>query len=421
MKKSSRDIAVEILREWQPGMILPELRLGQRTDDHRFIMELTCGVVRWCGTLDWMIKQLVPRTPVPALHPVLQIGLYQLFMMDNVAPYAVVNETVETARKTGGQKAAGFVNAVLRNATRKSDEIKRKLSAAPDYIRYSHPEALVKRWQIRFGEEKTRSLLEWNNQRPQVTLCLHSGSMQDFLKKLTAAGVEGRKHPAEPERCVLLSGEFAIKELPGYAEGLFSIQSPATLSAVDLMEVRPGQRILDACAAPGGKTMLLARQTGTKGEVVAADFAANRLKRLKENLNRMRLNNIRVLTADATGQRDRKLAEEGAFDRILLDIPCMNTGVLRGKPDARWRFSPDRLKECTQLQKAILNYTAQMLCPGGKLVYSTCSLETEENESMIKDWVDHNHAFHINKMIQRFPPATATDGAFACSLTRTSG
>ncbi len=416
--KPARDTAVDILREWKTESILPAERLSRDMPDHRLAGELVYGVARWRGTLDWMIDQLVPRPPAAALRPVLWIGLYQLFMMDNTAPYAIVNETVETARRKGGEKAARFINAVLRNALRKKQQITDQWQAAPPAIRYSHPEELVKRWQQQFGPDKTQLLLEWNNRRPQVAVLPHQESVAAFISRLAAEDIQAAPHPARPTQWVLLEGAFALTEIPGFEEGLFSIQDPATLGAVELLDPQPGDKVLDACAAPGGKTLLTAEKVGAHGSVLAADISAKRLKRVQENAQRRNITNIRTLAADATGRKDRLLEAEAPFDRILLDVPCMNTGVLRRKPDARWRFTKDRLKVCTTLQHAILDYTAALLKNGGTLVYSTCSLEPEENEQLISAWLKKNPEFSLNAAQHSFPPETASDGAFAARITR---
>lgn len=416
--KPARDTAVDILREWKADSILPVERLSRDMPDHRLAGELVYGVARWRGTLDWMIDRLVPRPPAAALRPVLWIGLYQLFMMDQTASYAIVNETVETARRKGGEKAARFINAVLRNALRKQQQITKQWQEASPAIRYSHPEELVKRWQKQFGPDKTALLLEWNNRRPQVAVLPHKDSVEEFIARLSAAGIQSTPHPARPEQWILLEGAFSLTEIPGFEEGHFSVQDPATYGAVELLDPQPGDKVLDACAAPGGKALLTAEKISDGGSVLACDISAKRLKRVQENAQRRNIGNLRIIAADATGRKDRRLETEAPFDRILLDVPCMNTGVLRRKPDARWRFNKERLETCTALQNAILDYTATLLKAGGTLVYSTCSLEPEENEQLLNKWLKNNPDFRMNAMKHSFPPETACDGAFAARIIR---
>jgi len=197
-----------------------------------------------------------------------------------------------------------------------------------------------------------------------------------------------------------------------------AIHDPATAMAVDLLDPQPGERVLDACASPGGKTALIADRTGSAGHIVACDVHADRIALLQDTLTRLKLPDVEVVKADLRKHGLPEPLIQEPFDGILLDVPCSNTGVLRRRPDARWRFDPDRLGRTVALQRALLDRMAALLTPGGRLVYSTCSLEPEENEEQIAQWLQEHPEFRQRESRSCFPPETQTDGAFAAVLER---
>jgi 16S rRNA (cytosine967-C5)-methyltransferase len=207
-----------------------------------------------------------------------------------------------------------------------------------------------------------------------------------------------------------------VPDLPGFTEGWFSVQDPSTAVAPALLDPGPGQRVLDACAAPGGKTFVLAERMRGRGTLWAADVSPGRLRRLEENLKRMGLEWVQVRRADAASPLLGRMCGGEGFDRILLDVPCSTTGVLRRRPDARWRFSPERLNQLTRIQQAMLNNAATLLRPGGRLVYSTCSLEPEEGTELVRAWLRGRPEFRLLEERSLFPPDTQTDGVYAAAL-----
>jgi 16S rRNA (cytosine967-C5)-methyltransferase len=209
-----------------------------------------------------------------------------------------------------------------------------------------------------------------------------------------------------------------VESLPGYGQGGFIIQDPAARGAVELLDVQPGQRVLDACAAPGGKTLQIAARLGGKGRLVAMDLHADRLPPLRDNLARAGFGWVEVATGDAAAPRPA--SDDWRFDRILLDVPCSNTGVLRRRPDARWRFTARRLAALARTQAAILRNTLAWLAPGGRLVYSTCSLEPEENRDLLDALLRDVPGLRLLGAIDRLPMRDATDGAFAAALAHTA-
>ncbi len=414
---NTREVGARLVDVWLESGQFPDQLLDDVRDDRPFIVELVLGIMRRRRSLEWFLDQLMRDRPRGALGACLMVGVYQLIFMDNVAEYAAVNESVKAARKLCGKRATGLVNGVLRELLRQRDTLCRNFEGQSLAVRESHPDLLVDRWQSTLGIAATEALCHWNNARPRVDICTDADRMTSLLEQFASHGIEAAPHEAAPDRCLELPVGVNIAALPGFTEGWFSVQDPVTLRAVDLLAPQPGDRVLDACAAPGGKTVLIAKAMRGEGHLVAADVNAHRLRRLRDTVGRMRLD-VEIHHADAC--RD-DLVETGggeAFDRILLDVPCTNTGVLRRRPDARWRFSLDKLKALTQLQRSMLDNAAGALRPGGCMVYSTCSLEAEENERMVEAWSITHPDFELADTVISIPPDSATDGAFAARLTR---
>ena len=312
-----------------------------------------------------------------------------------------------------------MINAVLRRAQRESEDIFRELKRQPDNIRLSHPDFLLERWRRQFGEIEARKLAEWNNHPPQTILRVEQAviSAPEFEAKLAEAGIELEPHPfSDREKFYILPRGLAVRRLPGYAEGWFTVQDPATSIAIDLLRPFPGESVLDACAAPGRNTASIATRMRREGELVAMDLHDDRMAVLKENMGRLGLDWVELVQGDA---RDpQKTLGDRKFDAILLDVPCLNTGVLRRRIDARWRVNTNRLKAITEIQYGLLSACAELLKENGRIVYSTCSLEPEENEDLVALWVREHPGFNKAKAKKTFPPKTGTDGAFAAVIRR---
>ena len=426
-KNSGREIAAEAVRHWLERGAFPDRTLDGVTAERAFVMEVTYGTVRWYGALEAVLRSAVPQPPGEAVEAVLLTGLYQLLFMDRQEPYAVVNEAVGLAKACGGPRMGSLVNAVLRRVTREEDAVRDFLKRQPFDVQVSHPHGLVNRWRRQFGERPMRELCAWNNERPSVVLCVnrHRVPFERFRHMLTEAGMESEPHPAEPSRCLVLPHGASVSRAPGYEEGLFLVQDPATLVPVQLLGAVPGERVLDLCAAPGGKTAALAEAMQGAGVLVAVDIYADRMERLEENLRRLRWDFVETVRADATNGAALREAlgphADAGFDRILLDAPCSNTGVLRRRPDARWRFDERRLARLCHTQSALLDGAAPLLRPGGALVYSTCSLEPEEDEDLASRWVSSHDGFSLVKARKLFPPRSRTDGGYSALIVRGQG
>ena len=420
---STRSQAAAIIERWLATGDFPNLMLEDVREHRAFLMELVYGMVRWKRLLDWVVARYVRRSPEPSQQAFLLVGLYQLLKMTEVASFAAVHETVEAAKAALGARQADFVNAILRRTLREKDALLEELERQPMGIRQSHPDELIERWTRHFGPAPTEALCAWNNQRADVIIRVNQlkTTPEAYLKTLSVLGVSqlslrevGKVQPHALSGCLTLAHGVRVADLPGYAEGHFMVIDPAAVQAVDLLDPQPGDHVLDACAAPGGKTALIAERMRLKGQLVAMDLREDRLPRLRSNLERLGCAAfVKVVQGDARRLRPESF---GRFDRILLDVPCSNTGVIRRKPDVRWRFSKAGLTRLLAAQRELLERAAGLVKRGGCIVYSTCSLEPEENERLISAWLKTHPEFRLQSSRQSFPPTSGQDGAYAVLL-----
>lgn len=414
----ARVSAIKIVAQWMDTGDFPDRQLSFVAPVYRgFAMDLVYTTLRNVRLLDSIVSDYITRTPNHTVMAAILLGACQIFKLDNMAEHAAVHATVEALKKAGEPNSAGFVNAVLRNLLRARDVIEINMKVLPLAIRESHPDEQIERWIKRFGEEKTEALCKWDNTSANVTVCTVPGgaTVAELVSSFKEAGVSAEPAEAAPSYAVVVPHGSHVEQLPGFEEGAFAVQDPATLGAVELLDVAPGMRVLDACSAPGGKTIQLALRMCGDGYVLAGDCWADRLEPLRENLARFGLTNfVEVRQLDA--RRVSIFDVEERFDRILLDVPCSNTGVQRRRADAKWRFSPDRLKELNDTQYAILSNAAKLLQPGGKLVYSTCSLEKEENDDIVRKFLKEHPEFTRGEVRFSMPAVSGMDGAYAACL-----
>ncbi|MEI6970631.1 MAG: 16S rRNA (cytosine(967)-C(5))-methyltransferase RsmB [bacterium] len=418
---NSRNTAAEILANWLRTKDFPDRLMDTVAADRAFVMEVVYGSVKRWRTLTWIMKKCVTGKTEPVAVPYLLVGLYQIIFMTDVADYAAVSETVEASKRRLSAGGSGFVNAVLRRALREKQAIIRALKAQPLAVRESHPDLLVDRWKTQFTAGRTVRLCKWNNGSPDVVICLNLArtTIADYSELLKAMGQDATPHPFESRNCIIVPRGISVRELPGYADGLFSVQDASMLTPVKLLDPKPGDCVLDACAAPGGKTMLIAERIGPSGSLTAMDLRDDRLVELRENLARMRFDSVKIVTGDAAAAG--KVLGGDKFDRILADVPCSNTGVLRRRADARWRFSTERFETLRKTQRLILKGLAPLLKPGGTLVYSTCSIEGEEGAVQIRGWLQAHPEFVLEREITLFPIDSGTDGLYAAALRKDGG
>lgn len=422
--KNARMMAAEIVQRWMETGDFPDRLMDRVKADRGFVMELVYGTVKWKRQLEWVLKHCAKHLPDVPLRAYTMTGIQQLLHMDQVEPYAAVNETVEGVKLQFGQAQAHFVNAILRRVQREKDGLTRELASQPLGVRASHPEELVSRWERAFGLERTAALCAWNNTPAAVVLRVNTGrvEMSDFIDRLAALEIRAEPHPFDRARFCTLPRGVSVERVPGFEDGWFMVQDPSTTMAVEWLAPRPRERILDACAAPGGKTMVLAEMMNGGETLTAMDLHEDRLVTLRVNLKRMSFAGVRVVQGNmevqGPGGPGGAPLEGEEFDGILLDVPCMNTGVLRRRPDARWRFSLERMKKVNAHQQAILDGAAQKVRMKGRIVYSTCSLEPEEDELMVETWLQSHPGFKLVRQQKVFPPEDGVDGTFAALIVR---
>lgn len=360
--------------------------------DAALATELSLGVLRWRRLLDYTLERELKK-PLSKLDlPVtlaLRLGLYQLRFLQRVPARAAVSESVELVRRARKSSAASLVNAVLRRcaegmASRFDAELPPSLPMAERLaILQSHPTWVVERWLARFGEAPTVSLIQANNRAPRLTCAVQAAAQRDAIAS------ELKKVGLRVENGAFLKSTLAVQggsvtRTDAFRRGAISIQDEASQIIPFLLDVQPGDRVLDLCAAPGGKSAILARAAGPKGTVIAADLYGHRLRAARSQLERLHVSHIRLVQLDAM----QPLPFGVKFDRILVDAPCSGTGTLARHPEIRWRLKPEQPAEFHRLQVAILVSALDALAPGGRLVYSTCSLEPEENDAVVSAVVE---------------------------------
>jgi 16S rRNA (cytosine967-C5)-methyltransferase len=402
--------------------------------DKALLYEIVHGVVRWQGRLDWILNGFYKGTfskAIPNLKNALRVALYQILFLDRVPDYAAVNEVVEFVKKLQGQKPADLVNAVLRNIIRSKNAI-RYPDPDEDLVGYfaayySHPSWMVKRYLARFGKENTEKLLASNNEKPYLTLRINALKTKpdEFRALLESVGLKYRQGAYLPEFFKLMN-LTNITAWDFYTKGYFNIQDESAGLACRLLDVQEGQRVLDMCAAPGGKTAYIAALMHSRGEVVAIDRFESRLKLLQKNMTRLSVDCVRIVEADALDYKSLP------FDRVLVDAPCSGSGTLSKKPDIKWKKDLFDIRELNVLQSRLLEKAAALVKVGGVIVYSTCSIEPEENYEIVKKFLEDNLNFKFesangkfpeeiideNGCIQTLPHIHKTDGAFAAKLVR---
>ena len=389
--------------------------------DRGLAQELAFGVVRWQAALDWLITRKTAGRPQKApLQILLRLGLYQMFWLDRIPDHAAVHETVELAKQAGFGPQSGFINAVLRGYLRERDETEKalaELKLTQPALGYSHPDWLCARWQKRWGDEKLRQLLIWNNTPPRTFARVNAlRATPDQLRvQWEQEGVAARLFPCDWAGETLiyeLESHPSLAALPSFQQGCFYVQDPSTTLAVRELNPRPGETVLDLCAAPGGKTTLIAQLMQNRGRIVAQDDSPERLGLVEENCARLGVTCVETAAPPTFEPRPSTL-----FDRILVDAPCSNTGVMSRRVDLRWRIRPGEIDRLRAAQLKLLRGAAGQLRPGGTLVYSTCSLEPEENREVVESFLAEHAEFKLEYERELQPFRDRVDGAYVATLT----
>ena len=388
--------------------------------DRHLCQELVYGIIRRQATLDWLVaRKTENRAQKPLLQILLRLGLYQIFWLDRIPAHAAVHETVQLARQSGCGPQAGFINAVLRSYLREFDATRHllaQLKLSQPALGHSHPDWLAASWTQRWGAHRAAQLMDWNNTPPAAFARVNT--LKTGPAKLLAQWRQEdvQSNPVcrdwfEENLLFELKSHPPLAGLPSFQQGLFYLQDPSTLLAPRELDPQPGETVLDLCAAPGGKLSCLAQLMANQGRLLAHDTAPDRLKLIRENSARLGLTRVSPFDPQSPP----------LFDRMLLDVPCSNTGVMRRRVDLRWRLRPEDFPHLRATQLQLLRQAAALLRPGGRLVYSTCSLETEENQDVVTQFLSEHPGFKLERQRELLPFIDHVDGAFVARFTRQSG
>jgi 16S rRNA (cytosine967-C5)-methyltransferase len=446
--KTPRAVCLDILNRMEkadrhPDQLLTDSLKRYRhltSLDRAFLTELMYGVLRWRGKFDWVIGQF-SKTPFEKIESeivnILRIGLYQILFLTRTPVSAAVNESVELAKKSRGKGGGGFVNGVLRSVIRKKEEIpypdEMQDSARTISVVQSHPLWLVQRWVEELGAEETKKVCEANQQHAPLVLRTNTlkTSRVELMKKMEASGLKPFA-TAYSEDGVIMRDPPAVSDLPFFREGLYVLQDEASQLVTTILDPRPGETILDACAAPGGKTTHIAQRMGNEGKIHALDLTVEKLKWIDEGCRRLGVTMVNTIRGNAS--RTFPVPEGTGFDRILADVPCSGFGTLRRNPDLKWRKGTEDILRLRDLQSSILNNLSGYLLPEGTLVYSTCTVFHEENENVVEEFISHHPEFRLDPIdkvlperchlfvkggyFRTFPRGDGMDGFFAARLTK---
>lgn len=411
--QSARELTLVALRQWRTGSSFADAVLAHllrasdlAAPDRAFATELFYGILRNLILLDFWIDTLRAERLQHDARDLLRLGIYQLFLL-GTPEHAAVYETVALA----SPRTRSLINAVLRSALRRKEQLREMANKETLSVRASHPQFLIDRWTKTFGATETVALCEWNNQPAPIYARINSLkiSAETFISKHPSA----RPLPHQPD--------FArLEDIPSDAlsQGHCYIQDPSTAAACALLDPKPGEKVLDACAAPGGKTGYLAALMQNQGTIVACDRDEGRIRTLRDNLERLGVQIAQFARHDWTSEAAPPIARVSEFDRILVDAPCSNTGVMRRRVDLRWRLTPKDFSRMREEQLCILRAAIPLLKVGGALVYSTCSLEAEENAEVAQAITREFSFMTLREQVSLLPFRDGFDGAYAAKLIR---
>ncbi len=451
--KSARAVAIEVLNRCDPrsnyaGTILD--RVLHETSQRQRATDLVFGTLRNRGAIDAVISTFSGR-PVERIQGrllnIIRVGVYELLYSPATEAYAIVNEAAESTKAVAGNKQTGFVNAVLRQVIRHISNRQVPLLQAnaertapqtpssgcefdagflPDRethpaeylsLAFSLPSWLVAGWLDEFGEEPTRRICFASNRRPSIYIRPNRlrTTTSALAEKLGQAGIDSET--SADDSMIRLASPRELVQLPGFAEGEFTVQDITASRAVNLLAPQPGWTMLDLCAAPGTKTTQLAEATGDSATIIATDIDRRRLEMVRENIARLGVKSVRIVPYE---NLQSIAAEAGPFDAVLLDVPCSNTGVLAKRVEARYRVSPEAIRSLVKIQAELLGTAALMLKPHGKICYSTCSIQKAENAERVHDFLRENPAFSLESEKLTLPSAEAPecDGGYTAILVQ---
>ncbi len=424
---NARALAIEVLQRFAKANAPLDELLAERLSaselsrlDKALVHELVYGVVRRRLTLDHYINSYVKQqAPHPLIMDILRLALYQYMFLDRIPDHAIVNEAVTLVHRFRRKSAAGFVNAVLRRVTREKPKLPVCLDDSVDQlsVNLSFPLWLVHLYLERFGHAQAAALLAAGNERPDIYLRVNTRkqSAREAKTALKDGDVWCRFVPGMSDALVVDKGASNLGACRALQQGLVYAQDLSSQLAVKLVGAQPGERVLDACAAPGGKTAGLWEMMEGRGELVAVENSVSRVRILKENLQRLGVE-ARVETADI-----RKFEDDTGYDAVLLDVPCSGTGVMQRHPELRWRLKAEEIKRLVALQAELLAAGARLVKPGGRLIYSTCSVLPEENEELVREFSKKDKRFKLEAagpfLPQAYQAAVTEEGYFKADPT----
>ncbi|MEJ3721100.1 16S rRNA (cytosine(967)-C(5))-methyltransferase RsmB [Paenibacillus polymyxa] len=408
-KQTAREVALDVLTGVEQEGAYSNLELNRRlqqaglsASDVGLTTELVYGTVARRNTLDYFLNKFVQKGTAklqPWVRSLLRMSVYQLVYLDRVPDHAVVSEAVTIAKRRGHQGISGMVNGVLRSMLREPDKLRIPdgLSAEERIsLEHSHPQWLVKRWIKQYGADTAEAICKANNEPPAVSVRVNTTmtSRDQLLDEMVAKGIDAVPSPISPYGIVVRSGgNMALTSW--YTDGLLSVQDESSMLVAEAVAPEPGMTVLDCCAAPGGKTAHMAELMKDRGRIVANDLHAHKHQLIREQANRLGLDAVETVTGDALDLKERYAP--ASFDRILLDAPCSGFGVIRRKPDLRWSKTAEDVRDITQLQHELLDSVAGLLKPGGILVYSTCTIEPDENEGQLARFLSEHPEYELAK------------------------
>lgn len=441
----ARDTAVKIVHKVLREGAYSNIALRQGLDesglgrlDKALITEIVNGTLRNLTHIDWVKSQFVRKNKIePWIEDIIRCGIYQLLFLDRVPDSAVCNESSELAREHGHEGTVKFVNGVLRNISRNKEKLeypdKDKDPVKYLSVFYSHPEWIVKRWVKDYGMQFTEELLKANNEAPVFTIRCNrlKTSKQTLMEILTEEGIECGGGSFNPE-AIYIKGTSAIEEKASFKKGYYQVQDESSMLVAHVMDPKPGEIILDMCSAPGGKTAHIAELMGNCGEIVARDVHKHKLKLVEENCSRLGVNIVKTELYNGMFMDEGSI---GKFDKVLLDAPCSGLGVMRRKPDIRWKKEPENFRELAKMQRNMLELASKYVKPGGTVIYSTCTINRTENIEVIKDFLFNNRQFKMGSItgkiseelscestnagyLELFPNTHGTDGFFIARIER---
>ena len=414
-RRAAFDILLRIEKEKSFADILIDHELSKdiiKGADRGLLTELVYGVLRRQGTLDHIISQFSKQRPEKLelfVLLLLRLGVYQSFFLDRVPVSAAVNETVNLAKDLT-PRAAGFINAILRSADRGRDSISYpdRDKSPVDYlaVRYSHPAWLTAQWCEQLGLEAAEALAAAMAEPPPFTIRANTLRITRgaLMERLTGEGVTCSPTAWSPDG-IRLNQSGAITRLPSFKDGLFTVQDESSQLAPLFLEPKKGERVLDACAAPGGKSTQIAQLMGDSGEICACDVNHKKLRLIRETCDRLGINSVRTFTMDATAPSNA--IKDTTFHRILVDAPCSGLGVIRRNPEGKWWKSPADLAQLAATQLTILENLSKYLEPDGTLLYATCSTSRQENEDVVDAFLARHPEFVAEDLRPLFPPFAA--------------